>query len=98
MKRLLTSLFARKRVRLAPPTSISLEELVSGFAVPENHPLWKSVNAVIDQAMVDLLNDAVDPESLGEENAIRRGAANAVVELKTQLEDLRAQAMRQSKG
>lgn len=80
---------APRGVVLQVPEPLSPESMVTAFSVSDKQPLWRAINYLLDDAITAKLTDAVDPESGGEENAFRRGEANALLEIKARLIDFK---------
>lgn len=80
-------------VQLTAPEEMTSAELLSACSVSAGHPLWKAVHHLLDEAQAAKITDALDPESMGEENAYRRGEANALAEFKARLLQIQSQAL-----
>lgn len=94
LRQLIRARRGRATVHFTAPDDLSAEELLRAFAVGEKHPLWRAVHQMLDESQAAKITDALDPESHGEENAYRRGEANALAEFKARLLETQAAAQR----
>lgn len=85
----------RATVQFTSPAQMPPEEMLRAFgAITEKHPLWRAFHQLLDDSQAAKITDALDPESHGEENAYRRGEANALAEFKARLLETHAAATR----
>lgn len=68
-------------------------QLVEGFAFQGESQTWNAIMAVLGEAIEDELATAISRETLGEERIHAAGRAEALRDLKSQLEQLRHVAL-----
>lgn len=92
MKRFFRRRLGGRSVVIEPGSAMAPEEVLRAFAVSDNYPLWKATVQLLDDSIATRLTDAVDGERFGEQNAVERGEAKALIEFKTRLMEFKEAA------